>query len=149
MRALPVIAILMLVVLTGCSRMTSSGLPKTLNSDTVLKTVGASQGIALSPGSDGEAWDTRSVESERRFHATISSGTSGQLLASYRREVERTITSMGGAIRGTGITGSADDVRDFSFSYTWDSNDGIVRVYSFAGTNGEVQIVLFCYEHRR
>ena len=149
MRTLSVITILLLVVLTGCSRMTSSGIPKTLNSDALLKTVGASQGISLSPGSDGEAWDARSVETERRFHATISSGTSGQLLASYRRGVERTIASMGGTIHGTGISGSADDVRDFSFSYTWDGNDGIVRVYSFTATNSEVQVVLFCYEHRR
>ena len=149
MRTLSVIAILLLVVLTGCNRMTSSGIPKALNSDTLLKSAGASQGVALLPGGDGEAWDSRSVEAERRFHVTVSSGASGQLLAAYRREVERTITSMGGEIHGTGISGSADDVRNFSFSYTWEGNDGIVRVYSFTGTNSEVQVVLFCYEHRK
>jgi hypothetical protein len=149
MRAISVITILLLVVSTGCSRMTSSGIPQALNSDTLLKTVGAAQGIALSPGSHGEASDARSVETERRFHATISSGTGGQLLASYQSEVERTIRSMGGTIHGTGISRSADDVRDFSFSYTWGGNAGIVRVYSFNGTNSSVQVVLFCYEHRR
>ncbi len=149
MRGNSVVTLLLLVVLTGCSRMTSSGIQKTLIGDALLKTAGASQGIALSPSGHGEARDTRSTKSERRFHATLSSGTRGQLLAAYRREVERTITSMGGAIHGTGISGSMNDVRDFSFSYKWGGNDGIVQVYSFADTSGEVQVVLFCYEHRR
>ena len=141
--------ILLAVVLAGCSRMTNSGIPKALNTDTLLQTAGNSQGITLVCPSSEECLGRRSVETERRFSATISSGTSGQLLAAYRRGVEHTIDSMGGKIGGKGFSGTEDDVRDFSYSYTWGGNGGIVRAYSFAGTNGEVQIVLFCYEHGR
>ena len=45
--------------------------------------------------------------------------------------------------------GSETDVRAFSYSYSWNRNEGIVRVHSFVGTNGQVEITLFCYEHRR
>jgi len=149
MRATLLTAVLLSVVLTGCSRITSSGLPKALNTDSLLQTAGRSQGIILAGPSWGESWNSRSVETERRFSATISSGTSGLLLAAYRNEVACTITNMGAAIYETGISGTTNDVRDFSFGYTWGSTDGIVRVYSFAGTNGQVQIVSFCYEHSR
>ena len=142
--------ILMLAfVFAGCGRMSSSGIPKALNTDALMLAAGRSQGITLTPASHGETWNPRFTETERRFFATISSGTSKQLLAAYRHEVERTITSMGAAIHETGISGTADDVHDFSYGYTWGNTDGIVRVYSFAGTNGQVQVVLFCYEHSR
>ena len=148
-RASSLIAVGFLFVLTGCERLVSSGIPKTLNSETQLKFAGAPQGVSLSGSSYGEAWDTRSAQCERRFDATISSGTSGQLLAAYRKEVERTITNMGGAIHGTGVSGGTNDVKDFSFDYTWGGNDGIVRAYSFTDTSGQVQVVMFCYEHRK
>jgi hypothetical protein len=141
--------LILAAVFASCGRMTSSVIPKTLNTDALILTAGHSQGITLVPDSHGEAWDSRFAETERRFSATITSGTSGQLLAAYRREVERTITSSGGAIFGTSIIGTANDVRDFSYAYTYGRNDGIVRVYSFAGTNNQVQIVLYCYEHSR
>ena len=70
--------------------MTSSGIPKALNTDALILTAGCPQGITLTPDSHGDAWDSRFAETERRFSATISSGTSGQLLAAYRHEVERT-----------------------------------------------------------
>src|SRR5258706_2131838 len=119
--------ILALGTLTGCRPMTSSGIPKALNVDTLLQTAGSAQGVTLGGPSSGEGWDSRSVETERRFRVTISSGTSGQLLAAYRREVERTITGMGGEIHGRGVSNNADDVHDFSYSYTWSWNDSIIR----------------------
>ena len=128
--------------------MNSSGIPKALNTDTQMIAAGQPHGITLAGDSHGEAYDSRSFESERRFYATISSGSPGQLVAAYRDQVERTITNMGGEIQGTGIFGSTHDVRDFSCHYAWRRNDGFVRVYSFVGTNGQVQVVMFCYEHR-
>ena len=139
---------LLLLVLAGCTQMTSSGIPQALNTDALLQTAGSSQGITLAGPSSGEGRDPDSVETERRFRAAISSGTSGQLLAAYRRQVEHTITNMGGDIHGRGISGTADDVHDFSYSYAWHRNKGIIRVYSFPTTNGTVDAVLFCYEHR-
>jgi hypothetical protein len=150
MRAISVIMLLsLIVVLAGCKRITSSGIPMALKTDSLLKTAGSSMGITLSYVGDGEARDTRSVEVHSRYNATVSSGTSGQLLASYQKEVESMITRMGGVIHGRGVRGGEDDVQDFSFTYGCRRNEGLVRVFSFTGTNGEAQIVSFCYEHVR
>ena len=147
---LTIILLSLLLAATGCGRITTSGIPNQLNSDTPIQTAGHPQGITLSPpGSHGESWDLRSVETERRFYATISSGTSGQLMAAYRQEVERIITSTGAKIHETGIIGTEHDVLDFSYGYAWHATDGIIRASSFTGTNGQVQVVIFCYEHRR
>ena len=70
-------------------------------------------------------------------------------MASYRQEMERIITNTGADIHERGITGTTNNVQDFSFGYTWSGTDGIVRVFSFIGTNDEAQVVMFCYEHRR
>lgn len=148
MRTSLLVTLFMLLFLTGCGRMISSGIPQALNTDTLLKTAGTSQGITLSPGSNGAAADNRSVQTDRRLYATTSSGTGGQLMTSYQKEIERTITSMGGSINGRGTSGSPNDLKDFSFTYTWGRNKGLIEVISFTSTNSEVQVVMFCYEHR-
>ena len=137
------------VILTGCGRVTSSSIPTFLNSDVMLTDAGRAQGVKLAGGSHAVTADLHSYETERRFVATISSGTSGQLLAAYRREIENLIASTGAEIHESGISGTTNDVQDFSYGYTWGRSDGIVRVFSFVGTNREVQIVTLCYEHRR
>lgn len=140
----------LLLAATGCSRITTSGIPNQLNCDMPIQTAGHLQRISLfPPSSHGESWDSRFVETERRFHVTISSGKSGELMAAYRQEVERIIGSTGAQIHETGMSGSERDVVDFSYGYTWHATDGIVRVFSFAGTNGQVEVVAFCYEHSR
>ena len=138
-----------LLGVTGCSRFTSSGIPAVLNSDTPMLTAGHAQGIRLAPGSYGEESGSRYFETERRFYATLSSGTVGQLLTSYRQETEHIITNAGAEIHERGVMGTTKNVQDFSFGYTWGGTDGIVRVFSFAGTNDEAQVVMVCYEHRR
>lgn len=71
------------------------------------------------------------------------------MLGAYRYEVERIISGTGAEIHETGILGATNALSDFSYGYTWHNTDGIVRVYSFAGTNRELQVILFCYEHRK
>jgi hypothetical protein len=70
-------------------------------------------------------------------------------MAAYRQEVERIITGTGAQIYETGITGTTNDVHDFSYGYTWRGTDGIVRAFSFTGTNSQVQVVIVCYEHTK
>lgn len=86
------------LVLAGCDRMTSSGIPKASNSDTPMLAAGSPQSLTIALGNNGAAWEPRSAENERRLSATISSGTNGCLLAAYCREMERTITGLGGEI---------------------------------------------------
>jgi hypothetical protein len=150
MRTIFTIAFLIsLLGLTGCTRFTSSGIPATLDSDTPILKAGHAQGIRLTLGSNGESAHFTSFETERRFYATVTSGTGGQLMAAYRQEVERIITGTGAQIYETGITGTTNDVHDFSYGYTWRGTDGIVRAFSFTGTNSQVQVVIVCYEHTK
>jgi hypothetical protein len=137
------------IVLTGCGKLTSPGIPEALNSETLLQEAGRSQGIKLGPLNSSSGGGTHSADIERRIRVTISSGTGGKLLAAYRHEVARTITNLNGRIEGNHIFGTENDVIDFSYDYTWGGNIGIVRVCSFSGTNSEIEIVTFCYEHQR
>jgi hypothetical protein len=142
-----------LMVLTGCGRITHSGISKALNDDSLIQVAGARQGVTLMPEGatreswSSESWSSSSYEAESRRTVRISSGTSGKLIATYRSAIERTITGMGADLHETGFIGETNNIQDFSFGYTWHSNDGIVQVYSFVSTNGEVQVVTFCYEH--
>src|SRR5688572_1592121 len=134
----------------GCDRITPSGIPKALNTDALLATAGRAQGITLGGSGSGESLSTYAVDAHRDFVITIPSGTLGQVVFAFRGEVKRQIESMGGEIHGTGFSGTGEtDARAFSYSYRWKRNEGFVRVGSFVGTNGQVEITLFCYEHRR
>lgn len=150
MRTTFILALLVsLLGATGCNRLTSSGIPATLNSDAPMSVAGRAQGIKLASGSSGVSAHFSSYETEHRFYAAIASGTGGQLMAAYRQEVENVIAHTGARIYGTGVTSTGKEVRDFSYDYTWNQTDGMVKAFSFTGTNGEVQIVIVCYEHTR
>ena len=145
-RLLNVMAMAMLV--GGCSRPRDSGIPKALNTDALLRTAGTAQGITFGAGGNGESGGGYLVDSHREFAVTISSGNPGQLLAAFRGEVKRQIEKMGGKIHGKGVTGDEADVKAFNYRYSWSGSEGIVRVQSFVGANGQIEITLFCYEHR-
>jgi hypothetical protein len=133
----------------GCDRIKDSGIPKTLKTDVLLRTAGKGQDITFGATGSGEGRRAYAVDSHSDFTITISSGTPGQLLAAFRGEVKHQIESMGAKIHETGVSGNEADVRAFSYGYSWSDNEGIVRVHSFVGTNGQIEITLFCYEHRR
>lgn len=144
------LSLLMLVLLAGgCDRIKDSGIPRALNTDNLLRAAGKTEGITFGATGSGEGRRNYAVESHRDFAVAISSGTPGQLLAAFRGEVKRQIESMGGKIHETGVSGGEADVRAFSYGYSWSDNEGIVRVHSFVGANGQIEITLFCYEHRR
>jgi hypothetical protein len=146
-KVLSVMAIAMLA--GGCHRIKDSGIPKALNTDALLRTAGQAQGITFGATGSGESGRGYAVHSERQFAITISSGTPGQLLDEFRSEVKRQVESMGGKIHGEGISRDEANVRAFSYDYSWSGNEGIVRVQSFVGTNSQMEITLFCYEHER
>ncbi len=85
----------------------------------------------------------------------ISSGTRGQLIEAYRREVEVAITSKGGHAHLTGHGGSSPtELHHFSYDYTWRGNKGIIRVYSIVGKDDAIvgkgdaiYIITTCYEY--
>jgi hypothetical protein len=129
--------------------MSDSGIPKALNNEALLRSAGKTQGITFGAIGSGESRTGFAVEYEHDFSITISSGTSGQLLAAYRNEVKRQIESMGGKIHGKGISGVETNASAFSYAYSWSGNEGIVRVRSFPKANEEIEVSLFCYEHRR
>ena len=141
------------IVMAGCgplSGWTDSGIPKALDTDVLLRTAGTQQNITLSRVGSSTGRTASSTETERQFHATIATGTPGQLVATYRTAVKREIESRGGTIHSTGESvGGGGDVGDFSYGYTWGRNEGIVRVYSFPNSNGQLKVISFCYEHRR
>lgn len=140
------ITVLVLVVAGGCRpRWTDSGIPKALDTDTLLRTAGSGMGITFGGGGNGAGRSPRAVETHHDFNVGITSGSPEQLLAAYRAEVRRQIETMGGKIHGTGT--SSGDVQTFTYGYSWGSNEGIVRVSSFTATNGRIVISLFCYEH--
>jgi hypothetical protein len=141
-----------IVALTGgCDRVLStSGVPTTLDTDALILAAGSPQGVKLSNiGERGRSHRERSLETEREFHATLTSGTRGHFLAEYRTQVKRAIEAAGATIDGAGLSGTEGDVVNFSYDYVWHGNAGIFRVYSFDGTNGEVQVVSLSYEHRQ
>jgi len=139
-----------LALLVGCGGLVNtSSIPNKLDTEALILAAGRTQGIKLSTtGERGSSHSQRSLETERRFHANLSSGTRGQFFAAYRDQVRRLIEAAGATINGSGLSGSETDVVDFSYDYDWRGNAGIVNVYSFDGTNGDVQIILLCYEHR-
>ena len=139
-----------LVLMVGCGQLlTTSAIPAKLDTEALILAAGKTQGIKLSSnGERGSSQSQRSRETERHFHATLSSGTRGQFVAAYRDQVRRLIETAGATINGSGLSGTETDTVDFSYDYDWRGNAGIVRVYSFGGTNGDVQIISLCYEHR-
>jgi hypothetical protein len=137
-----------------------SGISKVLNSDAPLLTAGKAQDITLNgrPGQThmpGQYW----IERERYFRVTISSGSAYQLLRAYENELHQETASLGGKIANGTFAGDTNEIRGFSYQYNWGGkeriggwdggNDGVVGVFSFASTNNQMQIVLFCYEHKR
>jgi len=147
-KAISLMAIAM--VSGGCDRITGSGIPQALNTDALLATAGKTNGITFIGSGMCESVSTYAVDSNRDFPITISSGAPGRLLAAYRGEVKRQIETLGGKIHDTGFSGGSEtDLRAFSYRYSWERNEGIVRVRSFVGTNRHMEITLFCYEHRR
>ena len=150
-RAFSTLAIMIALLSSGCRRMTDSGLPKALVADSLLTTAGSSQGINIgssgggaSGGGGGDA-----VEYSTYFTAKISSGTRGQLMTAYRDAIKKAIEDRGIKIHGQGEAGAAGgDLSAFNYSYSWSVNHGLVRVQSFVGGDGQIQISVFCYEHR-
>jgi|GEM_PF-3345563 hypothetical protein len=137
-----------------------SGISKTLNADAPLLMAGKTQGIMLDGRSGqthmpGQYW----IERERYFRVTISSGSAYQLLRAYENELHQETANLGGKIANGTFAGDTNEIRGFSYQYNWGGkeriggwdggNDGVVGVFSFAGTSNQMQIVLFCYEHKR
>lgn len=143
------------VIVGGCGKLApssfvGSGLPPILNDDALIRKISSSQGISVRTVKHGKHWGTRFAESECIYLITNSPGVSGQLLAAYRQEVVRTITSSGGSIHASNIEGDPQkDVSAFDYDYICGKWDGILRVRSFVGKDGRVQILSFCYEHQR
>jgi hypothetical protein len=141
------------VLLPSCSppiSRTNSGIPGKLDTEALIRAAGQPQGATVSRlGESGSSCSRYAMETERHFHVSVSSGTKGQLLAAYRASVRRAIESAGASINGTGLSGTEGDVQDFSYDYNWQWNAGIVKVYSFEGTNADIEIISLCYEHRR
>jgi hypothetical protein len=136
-----------LVVLTGCHLMTNSGIPKAVTADSVIQTAGGAQGIWLKGGSESEMLTLHRLEVDRTWHATIATGTVGQLLAKYRRAVEDNITSRGGVLSKASFVGTTNDVQEFSFDYAWSANEGAVHGTASVDSAGELLIEVACNEH--
>ena len=142
-------------LLGGCGQLFSwnaSGIPDALDKENPILTAGTRLGIKLSLGGNGRSWHEGALETERHFHATLSSGTRGQLVAAYQAEVKRTIERQGGTINGSSTSdtaGESSNLSGFSYDYAWRRNMGIVRVYSFDGSDGAVEVISLCYEHRK
>ncbi|MDR3377870.1 MAG: hypothetical protein P4M10_04245 [Verrucomicrobiae bacterium] len=147
MKPIQFFLIAMLVVLTGCHLMTSSGIPEAVTADSVIQAAGSAQGISLQGGSESEMLTLHRLGVDRTWHASIATGTVGQLLAKYRRAVEDNITSRGGAISKASFVGTTNDVQEFSFDYAWSANEGAVHGTASVGSGGEVQIEVACDEH--
>ena len=138
------------LVLLGCDRSPqSSGIPSALNTDAVLLSVGARQGISVDPQTSGASQGGATSDSERNLTAKIDTGTPGQLLAAYREEVRKQIQQRGAVIHGDQRVGSEHEVRDFAFRYTWKGNEGLIRVRSVSLPDGRINFSQFCYEHRQ
>lgn len=150
-----VLAIVALVGLWGgCARTpptwADSGIPNELITTTaLLETAGAPQGINVGSSYGGGSGGERATESSRDFQFSVTSGSVSQLLEAFQGEVRRKIEAMGGKIHSSEVGSDGNQVRAFHFGYGWAGNMGIVRVRSFVGNNGQPEISLFCYEHRR
>jgi hypothetical protein len=120
-----------------------------VEADALLFTAGAPQQLEIrtSGGSGGRG--PFAVDLQREFHVAISAGTPGQLLDAFRTKVGDQIEAMGATIEGTGSSGTDADLRAFSYDYSWRGNEGVIRVHSFVGADGMIEIILFCYEHPR
>ena len=178
MRTSLLIALLtVLVGCAKAPRWHDSGIPGALITTNMLMAAGESQGITMD-GRQGlflrlpeKYW----IEGEGYFRFTLSSGDAEQLLRAYRDLLHQRTASLGGAITTASDAGS----RGFTYQYTWGAavteaqrtflnlqfkpapggrqqvrgadgaSDGVVSVSCFGTTNGPMQIVVFCYEHRR
>lgn len=130
----------------GCDKTSFSGITQSLGSEKLISYAGKAQGVSAASQYSGSGSGGEFVDAERRVIVSTSSGTRGQLMAAYRKEVERVIRSAGATVQGRGIVGPVDDVQDFSFDYHWNHNIGLVRVYSFIGADNKIEIVLYCRE---
>jgi hypothetical protein len=133
----------------GCVRMKDSGIPTALRTAPLLPTSGLMQGVTGLVDANGETHGSSAIRSERESLITISSGDAGELITAYRSQVKRQIESLGGKIIGHGTSGTETALRGFSYDYDWMANTGIVRVHSCTHADGQIEIGLFCYEHRR
>jgi len=138
-------------ILTGCSaRFRDSGIPRAFDSDQLIHKVGAAEGIFIANSGRRSGGGAHSLFVERQLCITVTSGTTQPLFAAFESVVRQEIESRGGKIRvcGKGLWGEGD-VRSFSYEYAWDGNEGFVRVYFVSGSNGQVRLLLLCYEHRK
>jgi hypothetical protein len=147
MKPIQIFLIATLVVLTGCHLMTNSGIPKAVTEDSEIQAAGSVQSIKLHGGSESEMFSPRRLEIDRTWHATIATGTVGQLLAKYRRAVEDNITSRGGVLSKASFVGTTNDVQEFSFDYAWSANEGAVHGTASVDSAGELLIEVACNEH--
>ncbi|HET6325685.1 MAG TPA: hypothetical protein VFG04_13480 [Planctomycetaceae bacterium] len=139
----------MVMVAVGCDSKllwTASGIPSAFEKDDVLMRAGAGQGIRLMACGGGVSRGGGTEEVDRHCDAIIATGTKDQLLHALQSETKRTIETEGGTICGHGESTSGDLIA-FSFDYERPRSRGIVRVQSFADSNGQIKIVLMVYEH--
>jgi hypothetical protein len=138
-------------VLMGCSAgFKDSGIPWAFESDQLIHKLGAAEGMFIAGSDRRSGAGAHSAFVERQFCITGTSGTTQPLFAAFESVVRQEIESRGGKIRvcGKGLAGEGD-VRSFSYEYAWDGNEGFVRVYFVSGSNGQVRLLLLCYEHRK
>lgn len=145
----PLLTSVLCVTCAGCRPVTWSGITEAVSSDSLIETADSELGIELRERRLVASSSSDRTETERKFVMTIDSGTRGQLLAAYKRAVEQTIIERGGELRGSGGSGGRDDVKEFSYDYASNGTMGLVRVYSSMLEDGTLQVITFCYEHRR
>ena len=140
-------------LLSACQReddvFVASGLCEMMDTISILESAGQSQGISVIEGSAGAGWTDDYVDLKKEFKVTVSNGTYGQLVSQFRDEVEQVIEDTGAFIHGRGHAGQPGDLSDFSFDYEYENAAGIIRALSVETFDGDLEINLICYEHRK
>jgi hypothetical protein len=125
-----------------------SGVPQALAAESLLKTATLGLPIGSSIGGSGgpTSFDGQ-CELDRNFNFQLPSEFHEPLMRALQISVQSVISNELAAITGheTGVWGHQ---RMFSYHYSWNGNEGVIRVVA-ASAEDALAIDMFCYEHQR
>jgi hypothetical protein len=151
-RAIPLLLATPLLITMGCHvRVGVTGSDAAviddIASDRPIDTASSSQDSTIFNQGSGRSVSDGNVDFDKKYTVSIASGSFGKFMATYRDEIERSVSSAGGKIHGRGRTGSENDLVGFALDYSRGSRDGVVKVFSAENISDSFTVIVVCYEH--
>ncbi len=141
---------IMIAGLCGCLRegpFAASGLVKPSGIGLLVRQAASSANIEWNGDSGNAALG--SFRAQVEMDGTLDEVVRAQFISSLRLATQKFLADQGATIHGWDKQGNDDNLNGFSWEYTWEKNNGLLRVRYHPGPAGRGHLAVLVYEHRR